>query len=391
MLNYECPQERENKMIKVLHVDLICKEHNFRDPQDFLDKRGTSVMTAMASQMNASGKYENSVISLTRKKKGYFTDYNGMEFRFFEGKPSFLPNNKSVNFKLYNKELEKFTLDFKPDILHLNQSAGKNFYRYISFLLQNNFKYIIHFRGGNLNSFPKVRRRAFERSAAIILNNQDQKSKLIKVLPQIDHLLKVVPLGIDTEYFTPDANPINDEMIFCYTGRIYAHKGIEQALAFLSSVKMMGVQFKFIVAGQFETKEYEEHIMSKIKSLELQKYIIFPGYLVGDALRSVYRKSRYLLFLSEHESFGKSVVEAMACGAIPIVKSNSSGPEAIIDNGKYGYILPGDESYWNDFIKKITEQDDGLRQSVIARAGTYSNIAFIDRMKKVYNEIAASN
>ncbi len=379
------------KIIKILHVDLMCKEHNFRDPQDFLDKRGASAMTAMAAQMNASGKFENSVISLTRKKKGYFTNYNGIAFKFFEGNPSFLPNNKLVNFKLYNKELERFTLDFKPDILHLNQSAGKNFYRYISFLLQNNFKYIIHFRGGNLNSFPKVRCRAFERSAAIILNNQDQKSKLIKVLPQIDHLLKVVPLGIDTEYFTPNATPINDEMTFCYTGRIYAHKGIEQALTFLSSVKMMGVQFKFIVAGQFETKEYEKHIMRKIETLELQEHIIFTGYLVGDALRNVYRKSIYLLFLSEHESFGKSVAEAMACGVIPIVKKKSSGPEAIIENGKYGYVLPGDESYWNDFTKKITEQDDGLRQSVIARAGTYSNIAFIDRMKRIYNEIVANN
>ncbi|MCK5225055.1 hypothetical protein KAR04_09785, partial [Candidatus Calescamantes bacterium] len=69
-------------MIKVLHVDLMCKEHNFRDPQDFLDKRGTSVMTVMASQMNFSGEFNNSVISLTRKKGGYFTEHNGIAFRF---------------------------------------------------------------------------------------------------------------------------------------------------------------------------------------------------------------------------------------------------------------------------------------------------------------------
>ncbi|MCD6578301.1 hypothetical protein J7L48_02360, partial [bacterium] len=101
-------------MIKILHLDLMCKEHNFKSPQEFLDKRGTSAMTKMASKMNKKGVLYNEVISLTRMKGGYFTNFDGVKFNFFEAKPKYFPNEKQFNYKMYNSKLLKYTLKFNP-------------------------------------------------------------------------------------------------------------------------------------------------------------------------------------------------------------------------------------------------------------------------------------
>ena len=52
-----------------------------------------------------------------------------------------------------------------------------------------------------------------------------------------------------------------------------------------------------------------------------------------------YQASDVFIHAAHHEVFGKSIVEAMACG-IPVVATSVDGIPEIIDNGVTGYLTP---------------------------------------------------
>ncbi|MCK4644409.1 glycosyltransferase family 4 protein [bacterium] len=375
-------------MIKILHVDLMCKEHNFKSPQEFLDKRGNSAMTKMASKMNKKGVLYNEVISLTRMKGGYFTDYDGVRFNFFEAKPKYFPNKKQFNYKMYNSKLEKYTLKFNPDIVHINQNSGNNLYRSCNYLIKNNFKYVIHFRGGNLKNFDKKRKFIFNNAVKIIVNNKSQKKEILSIFNNYDEKIEVIPLGIDLSLFH-NQNLKNDVLSFGFTGRIYEHKGLLDALDFIRFVKDSYSNVKYYIAGNFETETFKREFYEKTGELGLKENIVFEGYLTGDELIKFYNKITYLLFLSRHESFGKSIVEAMACGVIPIIRKNSSGPEEIIDYGDYGYILP-EKNNWEKLLLSLNnfEKRNRFIEKIKKRNLEYSFEKFYINMVYFYEDIA---
>jgi N-acetyl-alpha-D-glucosaminyl L-malate synthase BshA len=67
----------------------------------------------------------------------------------------------------------------------------------------------------------------------------------------------------------------------------------------------------------------------------LEKKVLFLGK--QDNLEELYSISDLMLLLSEKESFGLVILEAMACG-VPCIGTNVGGIPEVISNGKSGYI-----------------------------------------------------
>lgn len=75
--------------------------------------------------------------------------------------------------------------------------------------------------------------------------------------------------------------------------------------------------------------------------LGLEGRVAFPGY--SNEPWSHYDNAKCLAVSSRTESFGNVMVEAMAHG-LPVVATDCAGPKEILDNGRYGSIVPaGDE------------------------------------------------
>jgi glycosyltransferase involved in cell wall biosynthesis len=73
---------------------------------------------------------------------------------------------------------------------------------------------------------------------------------------------------------------------------------------------------------------YFEDIFAKVRSLGLEPYITFAGYISRDEQPLWYAASELFVYPSVYEGFGIPVAEALACG-IPTITSNvSSLPEA---------------------------------------------------------------
>jgi glycosyltransferase involved in cell wall biosynthesis len=74
------------------------------------------------------------------------------------------------------------------------------------------------------------------------------------------------------------------------------------------------------------------------KSLGISEKISLPGYVVDTA--PYFNAADLFILSSAWEGFGNVLVEALECGT-PVISTNcKSGPSEILENGKYGKLVP---------------------------------------------------
>lgn len=178
-----------------------------------------------------------------------------------------------------------------------------------------------------------------------------------------------------TEKVFPSPHRIKDKS-FLYVGRLTENKGIIELLD-LFAKKTDNSQLTVIGSGNLE---------KNVRSYE-QRYsnIHYRGYVAGFSnLIPLYKANSFLL-LNSHRSnsweelFGMVIIEAMACGCIPIT-TNHPGPKEIITDGVNGLICP--EGAISNGIEKALlfsqHKYEKMRNSAIIKGSEYyyKNLAY---------------
>ena len=133
-----------------------------------------------------------------------------------------------------------------------------------------------------------------------------------------------------------------------------------------------------LILGEGEERPQLE---SMISELGLKKEVMLPGF-VDNPFNYMYN-SAVLVFSSAWEGLPTALVEAMACGC-PVVSTDCpSGPAEILENGKYGLLVPvGDaEALAQNIISVLDKPPDPL--SLQQRAAEFS----LDKICRQYLEI----
>ena len=89
----------------------------------------------------------------------------------------------------------------------------------------------------------------------------------------------------------------------------------------------------------------------KIKKYNLSKLVILMGY-VENPLK-YFANSDVFVLSSYVEGLPNVLVEAMMCGCTPVSTNCATGPNEILKNGKYGYLVPVGNS--NELAKGIVK------------------------------------
>ncbi|WP_051942641.1 glycosyltransferase family 4 protein [Streptacidiphilus rugosus] len=146
--------------------------------------------------------------------------------------------------------------------------------------------------------------------------------------------------GVDVERFTPGDPPSTRARTLVYVGRMdrsSAWKGVEVLVrAFAEADLPDGALLRLVGGGD----ALPDHL-ALAERLGVADRVEATGELGGDELVRAVRSAAVLVLpsLTEAESFGMSLIEAMACGT-PVVGSAIGGIPHVVEDGVQGLLVP---------------------------------------------------
>ncbi|MEK5215483.1 N-acetyl-alpha-D-glucosaminyl L-malate synthase BshA [Psychrobacillus sp. FSL H8-0487] len=135
----------------------------------------------------------------------------------------------------------------------------------------------------------------------------------------------------------------------------------------------------------------EKHpIMESIKGTSIENDVLFLGK--QENLSELYSIADLMLLLSEKESFGLVLLEAMACG-VPCIGTNVGGIPEVITNGDNGFIVElGD---WKKVAEHGVEvlQNPSLHKQIVDRSlevirDRFSSKSIVEQYEEMYERVA---
>ena len=155
--------------------------------------------------------------------------------------------------------------------------------------------------------------------------------------------IRLYPRGVDIERFHPAKRngvlerryQIKEGLKLLYVGRISREKNLPLLATVFKTLLHSHPELKLIVVG-------DGPYLTEMRQVMAGPSCAFTGYLAGEELAEVYASCDLFVFPSTTDTFGNVVLEAQASG-LPVVVTDSGGPQENVINGETGVIVPGDD------------------------------------------------
>lgn len=287
-------------------------------------------------------------------------------------------------------------------------------------LLNPKIRLALHMQGEWLSQLDRKQMLKRTRKADLIMGVSDYITrKIIDRLPELKEKCITLFNGVDAEHFAEDAvpAPIPDKpKLAVFVGRVSPEKGVHILVDAFNKVlqkhpncllKIVGPEWivpkKYIVAlseeqnvaelASFFDRSYVEQLKERIKP-EFKDKIVFTGHVPLKDLRSYYAEADILVNPSFSESFGMTLVEAMA-SEVPVVATSVGGMTEIVEDGETGFLVaPGDVDGLADAMGKLLGNEkllNAMKKPARARAvNFFSWDKQAARLEQCYRELLST-
>ncbi|MER3402920.1 MAG: glycosyl transferase [Armatimonadota bacterium] len=137
--------------------------------------------------------------------------------------------------------------------------------------------------------------------------------------------------SIEHSWFAPKPCPI-----ILAVGRLIPDKGFDILIRAFARV-CQSWEARLVILGEGEERPALESLSAE---LSLREFVSMPGFERNPF--KYMRRADVFVLSSRREGLPNALIQAMACGC-PVVSTNCpSGPEEILDGGKYGTLVPVD-------------------------------------------------
>ncbi|NWG14979.1 MAG: glycosyltransferase family 4 protein [Acidobacteria bacterium] len=267
----------------------------------------------------------------------------------------------------YYPQFDRLLEQLKPDIVHIDEEP----YNLATWLALRAARRVgartLFFSWQNLNRrypfpFSAIERQVLSQADICLAGNQAARQVWrakgyrgpIEVIPQF---------GVDPTEFSPIDSPRADRFVIGYAGRLITDKGLDLLLRALA--RLTGSWCAVILGSGPE----RERLGVLAQQLNIQTRVDFKAWLPSAQLPAFYRALDVLVLPSRsqrnwQEQFGRTLVEAMACG-VPVVGSTCGEIPNVI--GDAGLIFPEEDAAALSAQLQRLQQDAALRQRLAQR------------------------
>ena len=180
-----------------------------------------------------------------------------------------------------------------------------------------------------------------------------------------------VPASMARGYAGP-----GEPLRLAYAGRITDHeKRVSNFIPLVRELGRLGVRFMLRIIGEGGYKNWLRKEVSELPA-DLQRCVKLEDMMLPEQLEAVWRETDICLLVSNTESGGISMLEAMAQGCVP-VSTHTPGPASFIENEVNGFLSGIDDMAG---MARIIQRLDLDRELVKKTAG----LAF-DTVKRSYS------
>lgn len=147
----------------------------------------------------------------------------------------------------------------------------------------------------------------------------------------------LIPNGINIDIYNAEDSVEKDCRIrIIYAGKIEnTYKNVLSIPFILHHLYRMDVKFHFSLVGDGPERE---KLLSKLEPYRKSGTVNYIGNVNRSHLISLYKKNDIILFPSYSEGFGFVLIEAMACGCVPVASDIMGVTDFIVNNGFSGIL-----------------------------------------------------
>lgn len=248
-------------------------------------------------------------------------------------------------------------------------------------------------------------RPGLRRADAIIVNSAYTRDILLQHYGDVIRApVEIVHHGVDFKLFYPGpadtqtaarlaARGVEGPYIL-FVGQLYPYKLLHVlAEAFARAIGARGLPHKLVVVGSFSRTDsmgeaYREQIVATLCRAGLADRLVAVEDVDIQDLRALYAGADLYVQSSDAETFGRTVIEAMACGTPVLAARAGATPEILADAGRY-YEARDVEGC----ARQITDilADEKLRRQLSAqgleRATAFSYEAELDHLIAIFRRL----
>lgn len=214
-------------------------------------------------------------------------------------------------------------------------------------------------------------KKALKKANHVFVVSDNTKTDLLKKFKYPQNQVHLVPCApadffrkpVPAEELVEFKQKLNlPENFILAVGTLEPRKNFSTLIKSFVIIKRKYPDYKLVIVGK---KGWKYHLIEKtLQHYNLEKDVIFPGYLEDLELQKIYSVAKIFVFPSLYEGFGIPPLEAMASGC-PVVSSNvASLPEVIGDSGLL--IDPKNAHNLADAVISLIENDK-IRAMLIER------------------------
>ncbi|MEM6599803.1 MAG: glycosyltransferase family 4 protein [Verrucomicrobiota bacterium] len=187
---------------------------------------------------------------------------------------------------------------------------------------------------GYLSQIHLTFSRPYQKASVIFASNQETKEVLINAgIPRKSiHILSSARFSeedINEKFIPPAKKPDTREGLNIFAGgSLEGRKGVSLAIRALRSCHDKGLRFKYIIGGRGAELKHLEDLRDR---LGLNHCIEFHDAFSGSEYIQHLQRAHLYLLPSLRDSAGLTMMEAMLCGAVPIVL-DCGGPGMIVSD-----------------------------------------------------------
>jgi glycosyltransferase involved in cell wall biosynthesis len=202
-------------------------------------------------------------------------------------------------------------------------------------------------------------------------------------------------LGIDVSTYSPSRRNRKwlepwlsvkelDNKVLLFLGRLGYEKRVDLLIEAFAKLKRRHPNYSLIVAGDGPVE-----VINQLKRLAKQvPDIHFTGFLLGETKANVLASCDVFCSPSPYETFGRTVVEAMASG-IPVVSVNSGAVSEYILDGENGYLASTNdiEGLANCIHKVLSSNNTEITQRALHDAKQFSLEQGCQNLSNYYQQL----